>query len=105
MHYKTIVLHLVEQRPRMHDRLKSERMLLPALNLYAAELRAGHQAWQEQLSRARPGSDPAQIASEALEIALKQLEGRLPPASPPDEDEALSLDEAMAFIRKHTPAG
>ena len=62
-------------------------------------------AWQEQLSRARPGSDPAQIASEALEIALSELEGRLPPVSPPPEDEAPSLEEAVAFLRRHTPAG
>ena len=105
MHYKTIVLHLLEERPRMHDRLKSERMLLPALNLYAAELRAGHQAWQEQLSRARPGNDPSQIAGEALEIALSELEGRLPPSPAPPEDETLSLDEAVAYLRRHAPAG
>src|SRR3954469_11660336 len=105
MHYKTIVLHLIEERPQLHDRLKRERMLLPALNLYAGELRAGHQAWQEQLSRARPGSDPAQIAGEALEIALSELEGRLPPASAPAEDETLSLDEAVAYLRRHTAAG
>ena len=36
-------------------------------------------------------------------MALKELEDRLPSASPPDDSEALSLDEAMAFIRSHTP--
>jgi hypothetical protein len=32
-------------------------------------------------------------------MALKEMEDRLPPASPPGENESLSLDEAMAFIR------
>ena len=54
--------------------------------LYARELKTSHEAWKETLSQARPGSDPSQIASEALEMALKELEDRLPSASPPDEN-------------------
>ena len=57
------------------------------------------------LCQARPGSDPSQIASEALEMALKELEDRLPSASPQNDHEPLSLDAAMAFIRRHTPRG
>ena len=45
---------------------------------YARELRASHLAWQELLSPLRPGRDQSQIASEALEMALKELEDRLP---------------------------
>jgi hypothetical protein len=82
--------------------LVKDRILLPTLELYANELKKTHQAWQERLSQAKPGRDPNQITSEALEIALAQMENSLPFASPLDESETLSLDEAMASILNHT---
>ena len=103
MQYKTICLHMIQERPQMYDQLLSKRILLPTLERYAIQLRTSHQTWKELLSQAEPGSSESQIASEAMEIALKELEDSLPPASPPDEDETLSLDGAMAFIRLHTP--
>ena len=106
MQYKTILLELLQQRPEMHEELRRRRKLLPTLETYARELKAGHEAWKETLSQARPGSHQAQIASEAMELALKDMEDRLPPVSARDEEEALSLDEAMAFIsHKHTSRG
>jgi hypothetical protein len=101
MQYKTIILELLQQRPEMHEQLRKERKLLPALELYAKELKTSHEAWKEVLTQAKPESDPSQIASEAMELALKDLEDRLPSASP-DDNHPLSLDEAMAFIRRHT---
>jgi hypothetical protein len=103
MLYKTICLHMIQERPQMYDQLLSKRTLLPALNRLATELKARHEAWKEQLSQARPGSDPSQIASEAGEIALKELKDRLPAASSPDESETLPLDEAMAFLMRPSP--
>jgi hypothetical protein len=103
MQYKTICLELLQQRPQLHDRLRKHRMLLPTLELYASQLKASHQKWKELLSQANPGSDAMQIACEALEIVLKELQDRLPSASPPDESEPLSPDAAMAYLRPHTP--
>jgi len=103
MQYKTMILELLQQRPEMHGRLKKSRTLLPELERYARELKAGHEAWTDRLAQQKPGSDPSQIASEALEIALKEVEDCLPPASPPQEDDPLSLDAAMTFLRRHTP--
>ena len=40
-----------------------------------------------------------------MEMAIKELEDRLPPVSPPENSEALFLDGAMAFIRRHTSRG
>jgi len=45
------------------------------------------------------------ISSQAMEMALQELEDRLPSMSPQDEQEALSLDKAMAFIRTPTSKG
>lgn len=103
MHYKHICLQMIQARPEMYDQLLSSRTLLPTLNSYAAQLRTSHLDWKELLTQARPGSSENQIASEALEIALKELEDSLPPALRRDEEEHLSLDAAMAFIRRHTP--
>ncbi len=105
MQYKTIILELLQQRPEMHDQLRKERKLLPTLEIYAKELKESHEAWKEQLSQAKPGSDTNQIASEAMEMALKDMEDRLPPESPTDEHETLSLDQAMAFVRSPSSRG
>ncbi|HYV38017.1 MAG TPA: hypothetical protein VE988_20190 [Gemmataceae bacterium] len=103
MQYKTICLEILRQRPELYERLRSRRMLLPATEQYALELKARHEAWKAQLRQASPRSNDIQIASEAMELAVEELERRLPPASPTDETKPLSLDRAMAFIQSHTP--
>lgn len=105
MQYKTIVLELLQQRPEIHEQLRMNRRLLPTVELYARELKASHETWKETLGQERPGSEPSQIASEAMEMALKELEDRLPSASQPDDNEPFSLDAAMASIRNHTSRG
>jgi hypothetical protein len=102
MQYKTMVLGLLEQRPGLHEHLRKNRMLLPAVEVYARMLKSSHEAWKESLLQAGPESDESQIASGALELALKELQDGLPSGSPTVE-EPLTLDEAMAFIRSHTP--
>lgn len=99
MQYKTIVLELLQQRPEMHEQLRKDRKLLPAMEQYARDLKTSHEAWKETLSQERPGSDPIQISSEAMELALKELEDRLPAELSRDGDEPLSLDKAMAFVQ------
>ena len=103
MLYKTIYLELLKQHPTIHDQLKANRQLLAALDHYSMELKSLHEIWKEQLMQAKPGSGPSQIASEALEIALQEMQDRLSHASLAQQNEALSLDEVMAFIRERTP--
>jgi hypothetical protein len=102
MQYKTIVLALLEERTEYHEQLRRTRRLLPTLETLAQEMKTSHESWKEILSQANPGRDPSQIASEALELALNELEDRLPSVSHPSEDD-LSLEGAMAYIRRHTP--
>lgn len=104
MQYKTIILELLQQRPEMHEQLRQERKLLTTMEIYAKELKESHEAITEQLRQARPDSDPRQISSEAFEMALKEMEDRLPPASATDDQE-LSLDAAMAHIRNPSRHG
>jgi hypothetical protein len=103
MQYKTIVLALLQQRTEMHAQLRKERKLLTTMQLHARELKESHEGLKDLLS-AIPGYDPSQIGSIAMELAIKQLEDRLPPVTP--KGETLTLDEAMAFINKtHTSRG
>jgi hypothetical protein len=80
MHYKTIILEMLEQRPKMREELRQSRKL-PTLEFYASELKDSHEDWKDRLLQAKPDSDPRQIASEAMELALKDLEDRLPSES------------------------
>ena len=105
MQYKMIVLQLLEQHPEIRDQLKRNRQMLPTMERYAQELKTRHEAWKDRLFQEMPASDENQIASEALELALKELEDRLPSGSPRDDKEPLSLEGAMASIRRHTPRG
>ena len=102
MQYKTIVLELLKERKELHEQLRLTRRLLPTMETCARELKARHEHWKETLATATPGSDPAQIASEAMELALGELEDRLPSVHPQDHGEPLSLDQAMAFVQPHT---
>ena len=87
MQYMTICLQMIQDRPGMYDQLLNNRTLLPTLERYAKDLKDRHEFWMEQLSQTRPGSSPSQIASEAGEIALKELEDSLPPVYPQDEED------------------
>ena len=103
MQYKTIVLQLLEQYPEMYETLRRQRKMLPTLEYHARELKTMHEAWIEILSQATPDSDESQIASEALEFALQDLQDRLSIGSLPDDSQVLSLEAAMAYIRRHSP--
>lgn len=61
--------------------------------------------WKNALHQSQPGSDPLHMSSKALELALQDLRDALPAVSSPSDapEEAPSLDEAIRFIRHHTP--
>lgn len=101
--YKTIVLELIQDQPELYEQLRSTKRLLPAMDAYAIDLKSLHEAWQKAIARQRPDSDPSQIAAEALEMAIQDLQERLLSASPKDETEPMALDAAMDYLRRHTP--
>jgi hypothetical protein len=102
MHYGTIVLELLLDHPTLHERLRAKRLLLQALERSAAHLRARHVFWMAELARTKTATDPSQLSSSALEIAVQEFRDTLPPEKPYDPD-SLSLDEAMGFLSRHTP--
>ena len=108
MQYKTIVLELIWQQTELYEELRTTRRLLPMMERWASELKAKHEVWKEALWLLKPGSQPSQITSEALEMAVHEMENRLRTAPGPssgpgmDEPEALSLDKAMAYVRSRS---
>jgi hypothetical protein len=107
MTYKTIALRLLEANQELYEQLRTSGMLLQTLEHYAAELKTMHDSWKDELRQAQPGTDPQQMSSAALELALQDLQASLPAASSPSatQDEGLSLDDAIRFLRRHTPPG
>ena len=103
MRYKTIVLELLQQDPERHNQLRSKRTLLRTLELYARQLKTSHEAWEDRLRQAQPGSSQGQIASGALEISLQELKDFLRSGIPPDDSEPPSVEGAMAFIPGRRP--
>ena len=101
MQYKTIALELLKRHRGTYNQLRKNRAVLPAMEELAGRLKTSHEAWKNRLAETRPGSDPSQISSEALEFALKELEDSLL-GRRQEEGDPLSLDAAMAFIRSRT---
>lgn len=101
--YKTIVYELLLDHPMLHERLRREGTLLESMEQLAVAFRACHLNRIKELIQSRPGSDPAQLSSEALELALQELQDSLPPESPVS-DETFRLDQAMEFLQRHMPA-
>lgn len=98
MQYKTLTLQLIRAYPQIHNQLKSARAMLPTVDRLARELKARHEELKSLLAQERPGTD-LQISSEAMEVALTELEQTLSAATTKEEAEPLSLDGVMRFLR------
>jgi hypothetical protein len=100
MHYKAIVLELLQQKPALHERLRATRSLLQTLECSAAHLRSRHRFWMTELGRRRGVFHPSQLSSSALEIAVEELRDALTPEMTSGDPNSLSLDEAMDFLSR-----
>jgi hypothetical protein len=99
--YKTIVLEMLQNRPELYNRLRNKRTLRQAMESYATELSQLHTAWEEAIGTTPLAGSQRQIASAALELAIEDLAKLLSAETATPEE--LSLDDAMAYIRRHTP--
>src|SRR5262249_16635371 len=105
VHYKTIVLELLSRHPTLYEELRLKRALLQALDRYSTVLKERHDAWKSERAQTRPAASPTQVASEAPEMASGEVQTH--PAADSQtrwtSAEPLSPDEAIAYIRRHTP--
>ena len=86
MLYKTIILQMLEDRPAIYSQLKAERKSLATIEALAQELKANQQAILTDLQQASPLTDEQQLASQAMELALADLEAALDNRSSPNPD-------------------
>lgn len=100
MLYKTMVLGLLEAQPV----IRSENTLMLNLDLYSELLRSSHQAWIATLIQKRPGSNSEVIASEALELALADLQEHFQRESQAAGTGPLWIEAVMNTILSTNPA-
>lgn len=106
MQYKTIVMELLEQHPQVHETLKQERKLLQTIESLARELKATHEQILRDLSEQQPplSSDRSSgTSSQAMEMAVAELQARLEILSGGANDDTLNLDQIMAQLLQHSP--
>lgn len=106
MQYKTIVMELLEQQPPLHESLKQERKLLQTIESLARELKTTHEQIIGDLSEQQPPppSDRSSgISSQAMEMAVAELQDRLATLSGGENDETLTLDQIMEQVIQHSP--
>ena len=101
--YQTLVLNLIREFPLVHYPLKEQKILKETMEKEARNLEARHQALRDHLSRTKPEIDQMQLGSAALELALEEFQTRLASGLQPEDQETLSLDAAIAYLRKVTP--
>ena len=95
MHYKTITLELLQQRPALYEKLRKDGELLATTELLASDLKSRHEAWRKNLTQARPDNSEIQIDNEALEMALDEFQEHL--------DSGSSLAETLVSTREGEP--
>jgi hypothetical protein len=103
MHYKTIMLELIQEYPEIHNRLRCNRVLLPTLSVFAYQLKMIHEAWKDTLCQKTPGCKRHQVAGEALELAIMEVRDQLQMASASKKDLPDSTPAVMVFTRNRTP--
>jgi hypothetical protein len=105
MQYKTIVMELLEQHPQIHESLKRERRLLAMIESLARELKATHEQILRDLSEQQPpplGDGSSGISSQAMEMAIAELQELLAILSGDENDDTLNLDQFMALLLQHS---
>lgn len=102
MHYKTIILGLMDQHPDWFDQVSRDRSLLTTLHELAEQLQTRHQFWQAACLETNPHCDPVQLPNMALELAIEELEAQWGPEIPPQGAEFLSLEAAMNYLRQNS---
>lgn len=102
MQYKTLTLEMIQNNPELHEQLRASRSLLATVERCALLLKERHTSIQEELSERHPELGEMQLKCQAGEIALAELEQVLSQIGTSNEN-ACSLDEAMAYLRRHQP--
>ena len=103
MQYKLILLQLLEQHPELFKQVRQRGNIHPKVEYYACELKTLHDAWKAAILQSKPDREASQIASGALEVALEEIQARLPEGSTLHRNQAISLDSMAEAFRNYSP--
>ena len=102
MQYKMIVLQLLEQHPELYGQVRDRGHILPMVEYYACELKTIHEAWNAAMLQSKTDRQAGQIEGGALELALQELQARLPGGSTMHRNQATSLDSMAMVFRSYS---
>ena len=102
MQYKTIMMELLEQSPALNSQLKKNHQLLATIEAMARELKRNHERIIGELTDRQLDGGSSGISSQAMEIAVAEMQERLAALSNREEDETLTLDQIMELVTRHS---
>jgi hypothetical protein len=77
MHYKTIVMELINDHPELQSRLLENQTLLPSIEQWAVILRRQHRELIEEFLQQESGVTANEVSSRAMEVAVEQIREQL----------------------------
>ena len=96
MQYKTIILELIQQNETLHDRLRSNRSLLATVDRLAAQLKADHETYLNQMTMQEPTASRPVVSQQAFEMAIKEAQERLMAENRPSGATGLEAEPVSA---------
>jgi hypothetical protein len=103
MQYKTIILELIQQNEPLHDRLRSNRSLLATVDRLAAQLKAAHEIYLNQMTMQEPMASRPAVSQQALEMAIKEAEEQLMAMTPAEVTVPGAASTSVAAGSKTSP--
>ena len=77
MHYKTIVMELINDHPELQSRLRESQTLLQSIEQWAVILRRQHRDLIEEFLQQESGVTANEVSSRAMEVAVEQVREKL----------------------------
>lgn len=77
MHYKTILMELINDHPELQSRLRESRTLLPSIEQWAVILRKQYRELIEEFLRQESSVTANEVSSRAMEVAVEQIREQL----------------------------
>lgn len=103
MQYKTIILELIQQNEPLHDRLRSQRNLLATVDRLAAQLKADHETYLNEMTMQEPAASRPAVSQQAFEMAIKEAEEQLMAMTPAEVAVPGAVSTSLGSGRKTSP--
>lgn len=100
MHYKSIILEMLDDHQAIKSLLQKKRQLMEALDLLARQLKESHEQWIQECIARKPSLDSRTLTQQAMELATDEISRRLQTLSFRVADANLTDSDVMAILAK-----